>query len=59
MAAFFHKPLDTKIVPQDWWNANIAPIHIGDSQLDPTNYCPITLTSIVWKTLEGTVYPAI
>ena len=52
LAALFKKSLDTKTVPQDWQNANITPIHKGVSQLYPSNYCAICLTSIIGKNLK-------
>ena len=39
-------------LPKDWKSANIVPVHKKGSKADVENYRPISLTSIVAKTLE-------
>ena len=39
-------------LPKDWKSANIVPVHKKGSKADVENYRPISLTSIVVKTLE-------
>ena len=37
------------IVPQDWREANVAPLHKKSSKEKPENYRPVSLTSIIGK----------
>ena len=39
-------------LPNDWKSANVVPVHKKGSKVDVENYRPISLTSIVAKTLE-------
>ena len=39
-------------LPKDWKSANVVPVHKKGSKADIENYRPISLTSIVAKTLE-------
>jgi len=48
----FQKSLDTGQLPRPWKDAAIAPIFKKGCRTLPTNYCPISLTSIVGKMLE-------
>lgn len=43
-------------LPLDWKTSNIAPIYKKGSKNSPTNHRPISLTSIVVKTLERIVH---
>ena len=47
--------LETGIIPEDWKAANVAAIHIKGSRQEPGNYRPISLTSVVCKTMERLV----
>ena len=49
----FQKSLDNKQIPQDFWNANITPVHKGGSCNSVSNYKSISLTSVAGKILEG------
>ena len=51
----FQKSLDAKQIPQDCWNANITPVHKGDSYNNISNYQPLSLTFIAGKILEEIV----
>ena len=39
-------------LPKDWKSANAVPVHKKGSKADVENYPPISMTSIVAKTLE-------
>uniref|UniRef100_A0A0P4VWZ9 Reverse transcriptase domain-containing protein n=1 Tax=Scylla olivacea TaxID=85551 RepID=A0A0P4VWZ9_SCYOL len=39
-------------VPREWKRANIVPIYKGGNKMDPLNYRPVSLTSIVSKLCE-------
>ena len=42
-------------VPMDWKRANITPIHKGGDKDDPSNYRPVSLTSVVAKICEKVI----
>ena len=46
-------------LPQDWISAHIVPVHKKNDKSNPSNYRPISLTSIVVKTLEKLVHRAV
>ena len=48
----FQKSLDTGIIPKDWTDANIAPVFKKGDKHAPENYRPVSLTSVISKTLE-------
>ena len=48
----FKLSLCSGILPQDWTSAHIVPVHKKNVKSNPSNYRPISLTSIVVKTLE-------
>src|SRR3981081_1021742 len=45
----------TGIVPQDWKDAIVSPLHKKGSKDKPENYRPVSLTSIVGKMLESII----
>jgi len=51
----FRKSMDTATIPDDWREAKITPIHKKGSRRSPSNYRPISLTSIVCKMMERIV----
>ena len=53
MAIMFEMSLTSKILPNDWKQANIKPIHKKGRRDLASNYQPISLTSVVCKVLEG------
>ena len=48
----FELSLSSGVCPYKWKQANVTPIFKKGSRLDPGNYRPVSLTSIVCKTLE-------
>ena len=55
LAIIFKQSLDKGELPQAWLDANVTPIHKKGSKLDPANYRPISLTSVLVKILEKLV----
>ena len=42
-------------VPKEWKRANIVPLHKGGNKMEPLNYRPVSLTSVVSKLCETIV----
>jgi hypothetical protein len=40
------------VIPDEWLKANITPLFKRGNKLEPTNYRPVSLTSIVCKVIE-------
>lgn len=56
LTKIFQQSYDSGILPNDWKDANIVPIFKkGDKQL-PSNYRPVSLTSITCKVMEHIVH---
>ena len=49
----------TGILPSDWLTANIVPVYKKGDKSSPTNYRPISLTSVCCKTMEHIIYHSI
>ena len=49
---FLKQFLDTGELPPEWKSTYISPIFKKDKRADPANYRPVSLTSILCKTLE-------
>ena len=49
----FRKSLDTSIIPNEWKQADISPIHKKGPNNDVNNYRPVNLTSQVSKAFES------
>ena len=47
--------LEEGIVPPDWKCANIVPIYKGGNKSEPTNYRPVSLTSVIAKLCETVI----
>ena len=56
LTKIFNLTLCSGTLPQDWLSAHIVPVHKKNDKRDPSNYRPISLTSIVVKTLERLVH---
>ena len=52
LACIFNQYLVHATVPDDWRQANVAPIYKKGEKYDPANYRPVSLTCICCKTLE-------
>ena len=52
----FTQSLNTHTLPQDWLTANITPVFKKGDRSKPSNYRPISLTSICCKTMEHIVF---
>lgn len=53
---FFQATLDQGVLPQAWKNAFVSPIFKKGKRSDPSNYRPISLTSIACKILEHVIH---
>ena len=51
--------LNTGNIPSDWLLANVTPVYKKGSKDLPTNYHPISLTSICSKVMEHIIYHSI
>ena len=55
LTKLFKQSLKLGVIPQDWRDANVAPIHKKGSKDKAENYRPVSLTSVIGKILEGIV----
>jgi len=51
--------IESGVVPQDWRDANVAPLHKKGSRKKPENYRPVSLTCIIGKILESIIKDSI
>ena len=49
------KSFDTGILPEDWKLANVSPLFKKGAKLDPGNYRPVSLTSVICKTSSSAI----
>lgn len=56
LAVLFTKSLATRCLPADWKIAGVVPVHKSGPRDLVVNYRPISLTSVVCKTLEHILY---
>ena len=59
LTALFNKYIKTGIIPQDWRDASVAPLHKKGSKNKAENYRPVSLTSIMSKIIESMVKESI
>lgn len=52
LSIIFSKSYEEGTVPMDWKEANVAPIFKKGDRNDPGNFRPVSLTSVVCKTME-------
>ena len=55
LACLFRKSMQEGIVPQDWKDAIVVPIFKKGVKSKPSNYRPVSLTSVVCKLMERIV----
>ena len=55
----FRKSLDEGIIPESWKEGHVTPIFKKGTRTDVANYRPISLTSVVCKTLERIIREAV
>ena len=55
VSKIFKKSLDSGKIPQDWKQADIAPIFKKGNRTDAANYRPVSLTSVVCKVMESLI----
>ena len=55
LSILFQKSLNEGILPSQWLKACITAIHQKGSKINPENYIPISITSIVCKIMESIV----
>ena len=48
----FNRSIQTDSLPKDWTCSNVTPVFKKGSRHSPSNYRPISLTSLVVKTME-------
>ena len=52
LACIYNESLAQGAVPDDWRQANVAPVFKKGEKYDAANYRPVSLTCICCKTLE-------
>ncbi len=52
LSLIFEKSFVTGSIPELWSCANVVPLFKKGNKIDPTNYRPVSLTSIVCKIME-------
>ena len=55
LSIIFTRSYEEGVVPSDWREANVSPIHKKGDRNDPGNYRPVSLTSVVCKVMESIV----
>ena len=55
LCMIFRKSLDEGVVPLDWRPADVVPLYKKGAKNHPSNYRPISLTSVVYKILESII----
>ena len=51
----YEKSSSEGVIPDEWREANVTPIFKKGSKLEPSNYRPVSLTSVCCKVMEGIV----
>ncbi len=58
VTVIFQQYYEQDILPEDWLNANVSVFSKKGEKASPANYCPVSLTSILHKTMEHILTPA-
>ncbi|MEW8545738.1 MAG: reverse transcriptase domain-containing protein, partial [Candidatus Thiodiazotropha sp.] len=56
LSILFNRSLDQGYFPIQWKHGNVCPLHKKDDKSLPSNYRPITLLSILGKTMERCIH---
>ena len=56
LSYLFNKSMSTGLLPRDWVCSNVVPVFKRDDRHVSSNYRPISLTSIVVKTMERIIH---
>ena len=59
LSILFTKSMKEGKIPDDWRRANVTPLFKKGSKFAPGNYRPVSLTSVVCKTMERIVKEAL
>ena len=59
LSYLFNKSMSTGILPRDWVCANVIPVFKRDDRHTASNYRPISLTSVVVKTMERIIHSSL
>ena len=59
MALLFKKSLQEALIPQQWEKSHVSPIFKNGHRMQPNNYCPVSLMSVVCKLLEKIMWQAV
>ena len=55
LGILYRQSLIQDAIPDDWSSANVLPLFKKGSRRKPSNYCPVSLTSVVCKVLESII----
>jgi len=56
LSYLFIQSIKSGTLPRDWVSANIVPVHKKGDKSVASNYCPISLTSVVVKVMERIIH---
>ena len=59
LTKLFNKSIEAGQIPRDWTRANVTPVFKKGNKHSPSNYRPVSLTSLVVKILERLIHSRI